>query len=440
MVVDSARWGEPIVACATAWGPAAIALVRLTGAGLAPVLSAVAGPPPPPRRPSLRPLRDAEGRFDEGLVTWFPGPASYTGEDMVELSCHGNPLVVERLLAACCAAGARLARPGEFTRRAFLNGRLDLPRAEAVLQLLTATSAAGVRVARAGLEGRVSAEIEGVRAGLLDVAAELEAMLDYPGEDLLFSADVLLVERLRGLARRCRDTAATWSVGRFAVDGARVALLGPVNAGKSTLFNTLLGRTRALVSPTPGTTRDVVEGTLVLPALRVTLQDTAGLRESPDPLEAEGVALGAQAAREADLRLWVVPAPTPVDDAAWAAVPAPKLLVRTFGDHGPPVDGQGLLTSGRTGEGVEALKAAIPRALRAEAPGDAALVLASQHQHDQFSCLADAIERAVDAFPAGPAVVVEELYLALRVLDALAGRDTRESVLDRLFERFCVGK
>ena len=432
--------GDAIVACATAWGPAAIAVVRLSGGGLPPILRAVCGSVPSPRRAALRSFRDATGPFDEGLVSWFPGPASYTGEDVAELSCHGNPLVVERLLAACGAAGARLALPGEFTRRAFLNGRIDLPRAEAVLQLLTASSAEGVRVARAGLEGAVSEAAMAVRAELVDVGAELEAMLDYPGEDLLFSGDEALQARLRIVGGQARAAVASFATGRFAVDGARVVLVGAVNAGKSTLFNALLGRPRALVSPVPGTTRDVVEASLLLPGLRVTLLDTAGLRDVGDALEAEGIALGRAMAQEADLRVLVVPVDVPLDLALWSALPAPRLLVRTFADRGVPPDLAGIPVCGPTGMGLDALRAALPGALRAEAPGGALLVLASQRQRDLFEGVGTAVDRAVEVFPVGPAVVVEELYVALRCLDALVGRDTRETVLDRLFERFCVGK
>ncbi len=432
--------GDPIVACATAWGPAAIAIVRLSGAGLPAILASVCGATPAPRRASLRVYRDHDGVIDEGLVTWFPGPGSYTGEDLAELSCHGNALVVERLLAACCAAGARMAMPGEFTRRAFLQGRLDLPRAEAVLQLLSATSAAGVRVARAGLDGAVSMEAAKVRFELVDVAAELEAMLDYPGEDLLFSGDEQLALRLGEVSRGARAAAASFNAGRFAVEGARVALVGKVNAGKSTLFNALLGRARALVSAMPGTTRDVVEASLQLPTMRVVLLDTAGLRDTTDSVEAEGVALGQDMAGEADLRVLVVPVDEEVDRAAWNMLVAPRLLVRSFADRGAVPDLEGLPVCALTGDGIDRLKEALPAALRAEAPGDAALVLASQRQRDDFVAVAAAVDRAVAAFPAGPAVVVEELYVALRSLDALVGRDTRETVLDRLFERFCVGK
>jgi tRNA modification GTPase len=429
-----------IVAAATPWGHAAIAVVRLSGDGVSAALRKVCGRVPAARRVVHVRFRDAGGVFDDGLVSFHPAPRSYTGEDVAELSCHGNPLLVERLVAACTAAGARLAGPGEFTRRAWRNGRIDLPRAEAVLQALTATSAEGLRVARAGLDGAVSTAAEALRLGLVDVAAELEAILDYPGEDLLFASDQTLATRLRALGDDARGLAGSFPAGRFAVDGATVALVGPVNAGKSTLFNALLGRERALVSPTPGTTRDVVESVLQLPAMRVTLLDTAGDRVAEDPVEAAGVSLGRASAAAADLRLAIVDLRRP-DRATVDAVEAPRIVVGTFADLAPAAPAWvDVVTCAPRRDGIAALAAAIPRALRGEAPGGAALVVASQRQRDLFAEVGLAIDAAVHGFVAGPAVVAEQLYVAVGALDALVGRDTREAVLDRLFQRFCVGK
>jgi len=430
---------DTIVAAATPWGHGAVAVVRLSGPRTRAILGEVARVPPA-RRAALATLRDAAGPFDEGLVTWFPGPRSYTGEDSAELSCHGNPLLVERLVEACAAAGARLARPGEFTRRAWMAGRMDLTRAEAVLQLAEATSAVGLELARDAAGGSVARAAQGLREVLVDVAAELEAGVDYPGEGLQFSADDTLRASLVNARAQAVAAAASWPRGRVALEGARVALVGPVNAGKSTLFNTLLGRSRALVSPTPGTTRDVVEAALQLPSARLLLQDTAGDRVADDPIEAAGVALGRAAAAEADLRVLVLPLDRTEDAAAWRArVPAPRVVVGTFRDRGP-AEGVDLAVDAREPGEVEAVKAAILAALVGETPGAVGLVVASQRQRDQFREVAAQLDQALDGWEAGPVVVVEALVGAVRAIDALTGRDTREDVLDRLFARFCVGK
>lgn len=438
----------PICACATPWGHGAIAVVRVSGPDLAGLVRAVCGALPAPRGVRRVDLRDADGVFDAGMLAWMPGPRSYTGEDVAEISCHGNPLLVERLLAALCAAGARLASAGEFTRRAFLNGKLDLTRAEAVLQAIAATSPAGLDLARRGLEGDVAALADALRDALTDVAAELEAILDYPGEDLLFAEDAALIARLGDVEDRARAAAASWRGGRVAVEGARVALVGAVNAGKSSLFNALLGRPRALVAATPGTTRDVVESALPLPRGRVVLLDTAGERETDDPVEAGGLALARAMTEEVDLLLVVLPLHRGADavarDLLARTEARPRLVVGTHADlpRAPdalPVDHA---VSSTTLDGVPALRDALADALRGEAPGGSGVVLASQRQRDLFAGVAAAAEAGAAALAegAGPAVAAERCYDALADLDALVGRDTREAVLDRLFARFCVGK
>lgn len=425
-------------------------MVRVSGPDLAPIVRAVCGPPPAPRTVRLARLRDAAGVFDEGLLTWMPGPRSYTGEDVAEISCHGNPLLVERLLDALIAAGARPAHPGEFTRRAFLNGRMDLTRAEAVMQAIAATSRAGLDVARAGLDGAVAARADALRDALVDVAAELEAILDYPGEDLLVAEDAALAERLSAIGAEAGAAVAGARGARLAVEGAGVALIGPVNAGKSSLFNALLGRDRALVSPLPGTTRDVVESTLALPGVRVTLYDTAGERDAADPIEAAGLQLAARMVAGVDLVLVVLPGDRPLD-AVGAELLArtadrPRRIVVTHADLPRALALPGELdpieVSAVTGAGVDRLRAALPAALSGEAPGAVAGLVASQRQVDAFLRLAEHARAAADALGdgAGPAVAVERVYEALATLDGLVGRDTREEVLDRLFARFCIGK
>ncbi|MCP4810527.1 MAG: tRNA modification GTPase [Proteobacteria bacterium] len=428
-----------IVASASAWGRSAVALVRLSGEGVVALVQTFArlrGGWPPARRARLGELFDADGTFDEALVTWFPGPRSYTGEDVVEIGCHGNPLLVERLLAAAVGAGARIAEPGEFTRRAFLNGRVDLTRAEAVMQAIEASSAAGLAIARQGLGGAVGGLADGLRVQIIEAVAELEARLDHPDGDLSYEDDAALGARLHVLGRRAQAAADTYSTGRILVEGARVALVGPVNAGKSSLFNALGGSERALVSEIPGTTRDVVERQVRLGSVSVTLLDTAGQREAQG-LEAAGIELGKRLVADADLRVVVVPAHDPfVVDA-----PDPKLLVTNHADRGPVLAGS-LGTVATRGRGVPELATAIAEALVGEEPGSAGLIIASQRQRDLLVGIAEACASSAEALAgeAGPAVAAEELYGALERLDALTGRDTREEVLDSLFSRFCIGK
>ena len=435
---------RPIVACATPWGRGAIALVRLSGPDLPRLVRAFVRPKggwPPPRRARLVELFDADGPFDEGLLTHFPAPRSYTGEELVEISLHGNPLLVERLLAAAVSAGARVAGPGEFTRRAFLNGRLDLCRAEAVLQAIEASTPQGAALARAGMEGAVAGLAEGLRDGLIHALSELEARLDHPGEELVLEDDMALAQRIRDLGARARAAADTFQAGRRLVEGATVALVGPVNAGKSSLFNALGGSERALVSEQPGTTRDVVERRVVLGPVALTLLDTAGERQASG-LEAAGQELGRRLASQADLRVLILPAhqlPERLPEGG-------DLLVANHADRAGArfeLQGQALLpVSAKTGQGLEQLSEAIAAALVGEQPGLSGLVIASQRQRDLLLDLERACEQSAGALSgeAGAAIAAEELYAALESLDRLLGRDTRTEVLDRLFSRFCIGK
>lgn len=441
---------DAVVAAATPWGHAAVAVLRLSGSDALAVAQRLcpAGPRWRPRRVTLRAVMAAGVVVDEVLAVWMPGPRSYTGEDVVELSCHGNPVIVELLLDAAVAAGARPARPGEFTRRALLNGRMDLLRAEAVAGLIQAGSAEGVALARAGLEGRTSAVVAALRERLLDLAAELEARFDSPGEDLGYAPDAEVAAQLGALAAQAGAAADTWRAGRVRLHGARVALIGPVNAGKSSLFNALLGERRALVSPVPGTTRDVVERPMLVDGLEITLLDTAGERADAEPLEAAGQALARALTEDVDLFLVVWPLHLP-------AGPERALLLErtegrprlTVGTHADLAAGQiyslvDFSVDNLSGAGVAALRAEIRRKVAADPPGGAQLVVLSQRQHELLRAVAAHADEAAAALlgDAGPAVAAEELTRALARLAELSGEDVREAVLDRVFARFCVGK
>lgn len=440
-----------IAALATPMGRSAIAVVRLSGPGLQGVLERIlrpfAGWPIPPGRSRRVELLDREGVFDDGVAVLGRAPRTVTGEDVAEIGCHGNPIVVERLLRAAVDAGARLAEPGEFTRRALENGRIDLLGAEAVLQVTRAQSADGVRIGRDGLDGRLAAHFAHARRALVEVAADVEARLDYPADDLAYHGDAHLLAELGRVAQDCRGLAATHAAARVLVDGARVALVGPVNAGKSSLFNALLGRRRALVHEEPGTTRDVLEVQVTLAGVPVTLLDTAGERDTADPVEAAGLALARELVAEADLLVVVLRAAARSGPVARAILrrtaERPRIVVWSAVDEVKCRVPRGVIaTSATEGRGIEALKAAIARELgAAPSTGAERLMIASARQHERLLAIAEACEEAADALPeAGPAVAADAVTRALLAIDALTGADTREDVLDALFARFCIGK
>ncbi len=438
---------EPIVACATPWGRSAVALVRLSGSDLQPILSQICVPKggfPPPRRARLCRLVEGGTAFDEGLLTLFSAGASYTGEAAAEITCHGNPVVVERLLAAAVAAGARMAHPGEFTRRAFLNGRMDLPRAEAVLQAIEASTPGGVALARAGLDGAVSSLVEELRGEIVEILAELEAELDFPQEAEFTMNTAQLLEKLGALSARAQSAVDSWRSGRILVEGARVALVGPVNAGKSSLFNALGGSVRALVSEEPGTTRDVLERRVVLDNVAVILLDSAGERSGAEGLEAEGMALGRILTEDVDLTVVVIPSHAPEQAAAVLerTVGRPRILVANHADRpGIQLEPGWIPTCALDGTGLDRLGAAISEALVGD-QRDVVQLIASQRQRDLLVEVVRALGACGEAATgdSGCAVAAEELYRALERLDALSGADTREEVLDALFSRFCIGK
>lgn len=430
-----------IVAPATPPGRGAIALVRLSGVGARELVARLCpdGPAWQPRRAQLRLARDAHGHIlDDLLVVWMPGPRSYTGEDVVELSAHGNPAIVDALVQRCVSLGARPAGPGEFTRRALVAGRLDLVEAEAIDGLIRAQTVAGVQAARAGLDGQLQSVLDDVRERLLDFGAELEARLDHPGEDLGEVSDATLIEQLRALSGELSTLAGTWSVSKRRIEGAVVALVGEVNAGKSSLFNHLVGARRALVSAEPGTTRDAVERTVDWDGLRVTFLDTAGQRTTAGTIEAAGIELGRQLAEDADLRLHVR---HPGRTERVIELPAPTWSVVTHRDLGPASFTSDHHISNATGEGVAELRAALSQWLGVADPARRAMV-GSQRQHDLLLRVVAHVDAACEAMElgVGPVVAAEELVVALERLGSLAGQSVREDVLDRLFSRFCVGK
>ena len=454
---------DTIAAVATAPGPGAIGILRLSGPGAAGIAAALFRPADGRPLEAHRPrslvygdLLDAEGAvIDRALATFSRAPHSYTGEDTAELQCHGSPMALQLGLEALLARGARQAGPGEFTRRAFLNGRLDLAQAEAVADLIEAEDPAAVRQAAGQLSGALSRRVGAIYDGLAGLLAHFHAVLDYPDEDIdPFRADTVragLEAARRGLA----DLLATYDRGRYIAGGAPCVLAGRPNVGKSSLLNALAGYERAIVTDVPGTTRDTVEARCRLGGVTLRLIDTAGLRDTGDPVERLGVARSRAAMEEAALILvlWDGSAPPTEEDGALlarAAALAPTILVHTKADLPPaPVPFLNLdpmpptvSVSAKTGQGLEELGAAVAALLPPEAGGAAGELLTNARQADAARRALAAVERAGAALEAGvtPDALLTDAEEALAALGELTGASVREDVTDQIFRRFCVGK
>ena len=434
-----------IAAIATGPAPGGIGIIRLSGPLAVEAARAVA----PDLPAELEARRAAFTRFaardgtllDEGLVLWFAAPHSYTGEEVVELHAHGSPRLLSLLLAEVLRDDRlRLAAPGEFSRRAYLNGRMDLARAEAVADLVAATSEAAARASAASLRGALSERVQALRRPLLELRADLEGVLNFPDE--AEGAEDGSGPRVQALAKEAAVLAAAVGAGLLVRRGAKVAIYGPVNAGKSTLFNRLAGAGRALVHPEPGTTRDVLEATVELGGLAVCWQDTAGLREAAGAVEALGVEQARRAVRGADLAVLLVPPEAkPEARRAWVeeAGPTPVLQVRGKADLPGPAEA-GLAVSGQTGAGVEALQEEVLRRLLGDGVASGVLA-ASERQAAAIRLAGEALQRAASAAEMSTLEVVSgELGMALDALGQVTGESAGEALLDEVFRRFCVGK
>jgi tRNA modification GTPase len=444
---------DTIFALATAPGRAGIAVIRLSGPAAAAALAALGVALPPPRRAVRASFRDpASGEpLDDGLALWFPAPRSYSGEDMAELHLHGSPAVVAAVFEALRGLpGLRLAEPGEFTRRAFENGKLDLAAAEGVADLVAAETAAQRRQALRQLKGALGHLTEDWRRRLLHALAHVEAEIDFPEDEVPADATAAVAAALASVGDEIARTLADGGRGERLRDGLSVAIIGPPNAGKSSLLNALARREAAITAPTAGTTRDVVEVHLDLGGYPVTLADTAGLRPAADPVEVEGVRRAQARAAEADLVLVLVDVTKPRDAAAVAAAAAaPNALVLANkidlapGDGGAWADRLGahpaLRLSVATGEGMTALRQRLEQELgrRFGAAGGAPLITRARHRAALEACAA-----ALARYPAAPLpeLKAEELRHAVRALGRITGRVDVEDMLDIVFREFCIGK
>ena len=439
---------DPIAALATPPGRSAIAVVRLSGAGALTVAARVVDGfrSDCPRVATLATFRDAAGdTIDRGLVTVFPGPASYTGEDLVELSCHGGLLAPARLLAALHAAGARPAAPGEFTRRAVLNGKLDLVQAEAVGDLIDAVAPAQARAALRQLDGGLSRRLAELRRVLVETQGLLAYDIDFPGEDDGPVSSERIAAQLEEVASPLERLLATAPAAERLREGALLVLAGRPNAGKSSLFNALLGAERALVTEIPGTTRDAVEGHTDFLGWPVRLIDTAGLWNAPGKIDRLGVEVSRRYLASADLVLLCVEAGRqPGADELAIAAERPTLVVRTKVDLDGSTAAEGVGVSVVTGEGLDALRRAVAERVFAEriALADLEPALTRARHRTALARAGEALAGALEQFRgSGDAVLVaHHVREATTALDELVGAVDVEDILDRVFASFCVGK
>ena len=451
---------DTIVAVATPVGRGAVGMVRISGTGAFPLIENLTG-----RRGSFLPRRATlcrlegigdEGLADEVLVTCFPAPGSYTGEDVVEIAGHGSPLLLAGLLRAACVAGARLAEPGEFTLRSVVRGKRDLVQAEAVADLIDAVTPAQARAAFEQLDGTLSAAIRRVEEQLFEMRAALEASLDFPEEGYHFITPGQVRRGLAAVAADISRLLATAASGRLIREGALVVLAGAPNAGKSSLFNALVNAPRAIVTPMPGTTRDVLSERVVLEGLAVTLVDTAGERLSLDVIEQEGVRRARQAAESAAVALVVIDgsrARSPEDETVLSVTAGrSRIVVVNKCDEARRVSSswayeEEVVVSARTGEGLDRLRAAVVQRLGLRSPRPSGDPLVTNVRH--VLCLEralDAVSRAERAAGAAEDGAVPEEFLvadideAQRELQEVTGSRSSDDVLAFVFSRFCLGK
>lgn len=458
VAIPSGAAAETISAVATPLGFGGVGIVRVSGPAVAAIAKALLGRLPRPRYASLSRFRGGNGTdIDSGLALYFPAPNSFTGEDVLELQGHGGPVVMDLLLRRTLELGARLARPGEFSERAFLNGKLDLAQAEAVADLIEAGTETAARLAGRTLQGALSQRVEDLVEGLTQLRVYCEASLDFPDEEVDFLADSQVAEKLDRLIRDTQALLADARQGQLVREGLRLVIAGPPNAGKSSLLNALCGDDTAIVSHIPGTTRDLLRAEIQIDGMPLHITDTAGLRQAADPIEAEGIRRAQGQIAQADRVLWVFAADAGVaPDTGLADAHLPSGVAVTYirnkidltgeasGLRNTPT-GPEVALCARNGAGLADLRAHLKavagfRGGRGEAVGGEFL---ARRRH------LDAIRRALDHLDAAAAVlaatasgelVAEDLRQAQRALGEITGSFSSDELLGRIFAGFCIGK
>ncbi len=441
---------DTIVALSTPPGRGGLGVIRLSGARAREIASAILSPVEwRPWGVQLAELRARDGQpIDQVVATFFPAPRSYTSEDVVEISCHGSPIVLRHAVERSIEAGARLAEPGEFTLRAFLHGRIDLPQAEAIRDLIDATTLYQARIAAQQASGSVSRRIAPLKEQLLELIALLEAGIDFAEDDISVAPLAEIERRLQPLIAGVGRLAASFQYGALVRSGLTLAIVGRPNVGKSSLFNRLLERDRAIVTDIPGTTRDLVSETASIGGIPVTLYDTAGIRQSGDVVESLGIERSYQAMADADVTLVVTDASRPPDAEERtllerARAQGRSLLAANKCDLGSLFPPGALPVSALTGEGIEALRQAI---LEAVAPPGAfeqesGFITSLRHEtllKESAEYLEKALGAAQSAIP--HEMLLLDLYGALQPIDAITGATTADDILNRIFSTFCIGK
>lgn len=442
---------DTIAAIATAPGRAAIGVVRLSGPRLRPVMEQIVGRALAPRRAVLSTFKDANGdAIDEGIALYFPAPQSYTGEDVLELQGHGGPVVLQILLQRCVELGARIAEPGEFTRRAFLNGRLDLAQAESVVDLIDAATTAAARGAMRSLRGEFSSQIQALSSKIVELRALIEATLDFPEEEIDFLRRSAAQERLDQLIERLGAVLATARQGSLLREGMHIVLAGQPNVGKSSLLNRFAGEELAIVTDTPGTTRDAIRQVVDLGGVPAQFVDTAGLRDSIDPVERIGIDRAWNAIEHADAVVLVADATagvTNIDDDILRRLPRNLPRVRAMNKidllpRKAQVEHCGDETvvwlSAKTGEGMDLLQQTLLNLVAWQGQGEGVFLARARH--------VDALRRASEHLARASScagrleLFAEELRLAHDELGAITGEFTPDDLLGEIFSRFCIGK
>ncbi|MGV0997798.1 MAG: tRNA uridine-5-carboxymethylaminomethyl(34) synthesis GTPase MnmE [Fluviibacter sp.] len=439
----------PIAAIATAPGRGGVGIVRLSGPGLVSWIERLTGKAPgpqfaAPRIATLTPFIDDTGTvLDEGLLIYFAGPNSFTGEDVIELQGHGGPVVMQFLLARCLDLGARLAEPGEFTRRAFLNGKLDLAQAEAVADLINASTATAARSAVRSLQGDFSRTIDALIDPLIELRALTEATLDFPEEEVDFLKSIQAEARLENIRVALARVQATAKQGKLLQDGLTVVLIGQPNVGKSSLLNALAGEDLAIVTPVAGTTRDVVRAHLQIEGVPVHVIDTAGLHDTTDEVERLGIERTWKEIEKADVAVLLTDAQhglTAAEEAIIARLPegTTRVTVQNKIDLADSTQAaEALPISAKTGAGIEALRTRLLQ-IAGWQPGESLFIARERH----LRALADASDHLATAAAALPALEIfaEELRLAHKALQSITGEYTSDDLLGAIFSKFCIGK
>jgi tRNA modification GTPase len=395
-------------------------------------------------------LIDASGEMiDQVVVTFFAAPRSYTAEDLVEISCHGSPLVLRFCVERAVQAGARLAEPGEFTLRAYLNGRIDLPRAEAVRDLIDATTLYQARIAAQQVDGSVSRRIQPIKEPLLELIALLEAGIDFAEDDVSAASNDDILRRIGEVVNPVQCLISSFDYGKLVHEGFTLAIAGKPNVGKSSLFNRLLEQDRAIVTEIPGTTRDLVSESASIDGLPVKFLDTAGIREGQDRIEALGIERSYQAITDADLTLVVLDLSASLDDddrtvLARSAELSRRVLVGNKADLPRALDGIDniLPVSAKTGEGIADLRRQIVETISpgefSQEPGFLTSIRHEQLLRESLEALQNAARAVELGIP--HEMLLLDLYAALRPIDAITGATTADDILNRIFSTFCIGK